>query len=352
MTSAELDLNSEAVRRKLGTGFGPELLTIDSHTGGEQTRLIVAGVDPLPGETMSAKRRSFMTSCDHVRRLLAREPRGSRGIMAACLTEPATENAAFGLIFMDARRYPYLCGHATIGAVATLIETGLLAAREGENAVVVDTPSGPMSTVARVSNGKVDAVAIRMVPSFVYGRGQLIETAEYGKLSVDTVCVGGFFVMVSADQLPLALGTENSARLAALGMDLIDAANRQLRVAHPLRPEVRTVDVVEFYDPCDHDRYRGTSFVVYGEAHVDRSPCGTGTAAKMTLLHDRGLLPPQQTFFNQGPLGTTFQGRIVAETQVGELAAVETEISGNAQITGIHRFVVDPRDPFPEGFLL
>lgn len=352
MISTGVDLNPQSIRKKLSAEFASELLTIDSHTAGEQTRLIVAGVEPLPGETLSAKRQIFMTQCDQVRQRLTREPRGSRGILAACLTAPTSAGAAFGLIFMDARRYPYLCGHATIGAVATLIETGILTAQDGDNSVIVDTPSGPMHTVAQVRHGKVDGVTLRMVPSFVYSRNQVIESRELGKVSVDTVCVGGFFIMVSAGQLALELALENRDRLTALGMNLIDAANRQLHVAHPLRPEVNTVDVVEFYDPSGHDRFQGRNFVVYGEAQLDRSPCGTGTSAKMTLLHQKGLLPPGQKFVNQGPLGTRFEGRIVAETRVGDLAAVETEVSGNAQITGIHRFVLDPRDPFPEGFLL
>jgi proline racemase len=272
--------------------------------------------------------------------------------MAACLTEPVSEAAAFGLIFMDARRYPFLCGHATIGAVATLIEAGILACAGVETTVVVDTPSGPMTARARLSGRRVESVAIQMVPSFVYSTDQPLELPALGRIVADTVCVGGFFIMVSTEQLERPPTLENSAHYRKLGMELIDAANRQITVRHPLREEVRTVDVVSFYDPRNHGCFQGTNIVVYGESNMDRSPCGTGTAAKMTLLHHRGQLGIDQVFHNTSPLGTVFEGRVVAASRVGDIDAVITEIRGSAHITGVHRFVLDGSDPFPEGFIL
>ena len=156
--------------------------------------------------------------------------------------------------------------------------------------------------------------------------------------------------MVSADQIGPPLEAAYAAELTQLGMRVIESANRRLVVRHPLRPEVRTVDVVEFYDTTDHAQRRGRSVVIYGEAHMDRSPCGTGTAAKLTLLHHRRLLEVNQIFVNAGPLGTTFDARIVAETRVGKHRAVEVDIKGTAHITGLQEFVIDPSDPFPEGF--
>jgi proline racemase len=253
---------------------------------------------------------------------------------------------------MDARRYPFLCGHATIGAVATLIETGALEVSGPETRIVVDTPSGPMETTAFVTDDRVQAVAVRAVPSFVYGSDLPLEVPGLGRIRVDTVCVGGFFVMVSASQTGLPLTPENRPKLIELGMEVIDAANRQIEVRHPLRPEVRTVDVVEFYDTFAHGEGEGSSVVVYGESHVDRSPCGTGTAAKLTLLHHRGRIRHGEPFHNYGPLGTRFEARIVEETRVGGLTAVVAEIRSSAQITGFHEFVLDPHDPFPQGFLI
>lgn len=345
-------MNPTRIRQAVRDLFPHRVVSLDSHTAGEPTRLIVGGIGPFPGNTMEAKRRYVMENLDDVRVQLTREPRGHRGIFAAIVTEPVSEKGDFGLVYMDPRRYPYLCGHATIGAVSTLIGTRAVDALTPETTVVVDTPSGPMKASARIRNGLVESVGIEMVPSFVYEEDRTLDVAGLGKIVVDTVCVGGFFVMVSADQIDLELIPANSAGLVRLGMTLIETANRQLKVHHPTRPEVTTVDVAEFYDPSEHSRRRGKTVVVYGEAHMDRSPCGTGTAAKMTLLHHRGRLGINETFTNEGPLGSVFEGRVVEEMTIGDLRGVVTEIRGSAHITGIHEFVLDARDPFPRGFLL
>ena len=332
--------------------YPSRMVTIDSHTAGEPTRLIVGGIDPIPGDTMHDKRLYFMEHYDQIRLQLTREPRGHRGMFAAMLTDPVTAGAHFGLIYMDPRRYPYLCGHGTMGAVMTLIEAGMISITNDELPIVVDTPSGPMETVAYVNSGRVESVAIRMVPSFVYQDQAKLELPDVGVIQASTVCVGGFFVMVSSEQLELDLHPANSSRLIKLGMNLIDAANQQLKVRHPTREEVNTVDVTEFYDPATDAQGMGKSVVVYGEQHMDRSPCGTGTAAKMTLLHHQGKINPGDTFTNTSPLGTTFQGRIVEELHLGNTPAVVAEIRGSAYVTGIHEFIVDPGDPFQEGYLI
>ena len=331
--------------------FPDRIITIDSHTQGEPTRLLVGGLGHLPGDTMTAKQACFESRYDHVRLLLTREPRGHRGIMAAVVTEPVTSRAAFGLFYMDARRYPYLCGHATIGAVATLVEAGGLAAAEGDSVITVDTPSGPMDAHMRVENGQVISVAIDMVPSFVFDTGRALEVSGFGPLSVDLVCVGGFFAMVSAGAIGVELVAANSRELIPLGMEIIAAANAAFSVNHPERPEVGTVDVTEFYEETQPGR-AGRGVVIYGESHMDRSPCGTGTAAKMTLLHHRGELAVGEAYRNASPLGTVFDGRIVKTVKIGPFDGIVARIRGNAQITGCHQFVVDPKDPFPEGYLL
>ena len=338
----------ESLRQK----FSRRVVTIDSHTAGEATRLILAGPDPVPGKTMQAKRAHCMAHWDHIRRQLTREPRGHRDTLAALVTPPTTAGAHFGLIYMDARRYPFLCGHATMGAVMTLIEMGVLKPSAAETEFIVDTPSGPMPARVTLKNGRVASVAIRMVPAFVYRPDETLVLAEMGSIRVATVCVGGFFAMVAADQIGIALTADNHPRLIEWGMRIIEAANQQLSVRHPLRPEVNSVDVTEFYDTGYQTPGRSKGIVIYGEAHMDRSPCGTGTAAKMTLLHHQGKLGLNEPFLNAGPLGTLFRGRLVEETRLGGIRAVVAEISGQAYITGIHEFVLDPADPFPEGFLL
>ena len=331
--------------------YPDRIVTLDSHTQGEPTRLLIAGVGPLSGASMKDKRDYFEAHFDHLRMLLTREPRGHRGIMAAVVTEPVSPRARFGLFYMDARRYPYLCGHATIGAVASLVEAGALPVEEGDQVITVDTPSGPMDAHTRIEKGRVASVAIDMVPSFVLDTGRELAVDGYGSLPVDLVCVGGFFAMVPARALGIELVPANRPQLVALGMAVIAAANQAFRVHHPERAEVNTVDVTEFYDE-DPQTGVGRGVVVYGESHMDRSPCGTGTTAKMTLLHHQGKLAVGQTYTNAGPLGTVFEGRILRTVSIGPFEGIVGQIRGTARITGYHQFSLDDRDPFPEGFLL
>lgn len=348
-------MDVSSIREGFKKRYSTRIVTVDSHTAGEGTRLIVGGIEPIPGETMRDKLFFYQEHLDHIRLLLTREPRSGEGLLAAHVTEPTSPDGDFGLIYMDARRYPYLCGHATIGAATTLIETGALPTRGPETTLAVDTPSGPMTARARIADGRVQSVAVRMVPSFVLRTSQPLDVVGFGRIDIDLVYAGGFFAMVSLDQVErigMAGTAQSNPRFIELGMAVIEAANRQLTVRHPSRPEVTTVDVTEFYDPAGHFEGRGKSIVIYGESHMDRSPCGTGTTAKMTLLHHQGALSVNQPYLNAGPLGTVFEGRILEETKVGDHPAVVAEIRGDAQITGYHEFVLDPRDPFPEGFIL
>jgi proline racemase len=339
---------------RLFEGDAPVITTIDSHTEGEVTRLIVDGLPPVTGATMTEKLIRFKTDHDAVRQLLTREPRGSRQVLAALVTEPVTPDAAFGLIYMDARRYPYLCGHATIGAVTTLFRTGTLALADGENRVGIDTPSGRMTALAHVRNSRLTAVSIQMVPAFVYATDQQIRVDGFGSVSLDLVCAGGFFAMVHTQQLGLSPTLENKKTLVDLGMAIIEAANEQLTVTHPERPDVTTVDVTEFYDsvPPDGGPARGRGMVVYGESHMDRSPCGTGTAAKLALLHHTGKIGLNEPYINASPLGTTFEARLVEKTRIGDFEASVTQVSGKAWITGVHHFTLDHTDPFQKGYLV
>lgn len=345
MKPMHLDKLRGSFRRR----FPAPITTVDSHTCGEATRLIVGGTGPLGGRTMKDKRRYFINELDHVRKLLTREPRGHRDLLAAALTDPVSSDADFGLIYMDARRYPHLCGHATIGAVATLLDLGELKAEQGRLTVIVDTPSGPMTCNAVQAPGQATAVTIGMVPSFVHSLGERVDVPELGSIEVDTVCVGGFFAMVDVTKAGIDLDGDRH-ELIALGMRIIAEADRQLTVSHPERAEVASIDVVEFHDGSAN--IPGAGMVVYGESHMDRCPCGTGTAAKMTLLHRKGEFAYGDNFINAGPLGSTFAGRIIGETLVGGIPAVRTEVTGSAVITGMQDFVLDPADPFPEGYLL
>jgi len=255
-------LELEKIEQGFATRYARQIVTLDSHTQGEPTRLLISSTADIKGPTMAAKREDFQARHDQLRCLLTREPRGHRAMFAAALTEPVSPGAHFGLIYMDARRYPYLCGHGTIGAVTALIETGVIEAPEGESVIIVDTPSGPLKTCPEVQDGRVVSVSIDMVPSFVLKTDTPVEVEGFGRVKIDLVCVGGFFAMVSAASIGIDLVPANSGRLTELGMAIIEAANRDVRVAHPERPEVATVDVTEFYHDDENGR-GGTSAVIH-----------------------------------------------------------------------------------------
>lgn len=337
---------------RFSTGFENCITTLDSHTEGESTRLIVNGIQDIKGETMTDKLEWFKSRYDPIRTLMTQEPRGGK-ILAAAVTENVSKDAKFGLLYMDAKRYPYLCGHATIGAVVSLVQTGFLELAEGKNSILVDTPSGVMDAGVLVENGKFDGVSIDMVPSFVHKTGQEIDVKGFGKIKVDLVCTGGFFAMVDSNSIDIEPVLKNKRILTDLGMKIIDAANEQLSVSHPTRPDVTTIDVTEFYD-SEHDngKLSGRGMVIYGEAHADRSPCGTGTSAKLTLLHHYGKIKMGQEYTNYSPLGTSFTARLVKKEKIGSSDGYIVQIKGMAYLTGVHHFIVDKKDPFQKGFIM
>lgn len=338
--------------RENRSALSAPIVTVDSHTAGEPTRLVVDGLPPLPGDTINDRRLHLMNEMDYVRRLLMHEPRGHRDMFGAVLTEPVTSEASFGLIYMDGRRYPYLCGHATIGAVTILIDAGVIEAQEPETVVHIDSPSGRITARAYVEHGRTQSVGFQAESSLVYASDQTLHVPEMGDLTVDVVLTGGFFVMVDAEEAGLDLSSENADTLIDLGMHLTDLANEQFSVQHPQRDYIDTVDVVEFYGPGDDGVADGKSAVIFSEAHIDRSPCGTGTCAKMALLHHRGELNVGERYVNEGILGTTFEAHIREEREIAGYPAIIPEVRGSAHVTGVHRFVLDRNDPFQEGFLL
>jgi len=351
---------SEKIESAFHHYFEQSILSIDSHVGGEPARLIVGGLPEIPGQSINDKRLYFSEHLDDIRRRLTHEPRGHRDMFASILTPPETEEAAFGLVYMDTKRYPYLCGHATMAAVSSLIELELLEAQIPETRVLVDTPSGPWKTMAKVRQisdkigrrYRVDSVTVSPEVAFAYLIDHPLEVPGIGRILVDVSFTGGFFIMVSSAEIGLELTVANTAELSKLGMAIIDAGNDQIKVEHPLRPYINTIDVVEFYDAQNHARGRGKNFVIVGEGHIDRSPCGTGTCAKLALLFRKGEIAVGERFINEGLMGTTFEGKIIQETSVEHIPAVIPQVSGKAFVTGLHHFVLTPDDPLPKGFLL
>lgn len=332
--------------------FTKMISTVDSHTAGECTRLVMSGLPPLRGTTMAEKLAHAEEHLPWAPRFLLLEPRGHKDMFGAILTSPCSPEADVGVVFMDNQGYEPMCGHAVIGTVSTVLETGMLPMRPPKTLVTLDTPSGLVRATASVDKGRVASVSFQNVPAFVYRSDVELDLPGMGELTIDVVFGGLFFVFVDARQIALDLVPANAAPLADLGMRILAVANEAVEVRHPRLPHIDRIIDLRFYVEPGSDGADSRNVVILGDHMVDRSPCGTGTSAEAALRHAQGRLPVGEAFVTESIIGTRFKGEVMEEVEVGEVPAVIPRITGSASVTGFHRFVLDPEDPFPDGFLL
>lgn len=325
------------------------ITTVDSHTAGEPTRVVTGGVPHIPGNTMRAKKCWLQENLDHLRKTLMWEPRGHQDMFGAILTSPVSADANTGIIFMDSGGYLDMCGHGSIGTVTALVATGMVPIPQQENNgvldLLLDTPAGKIKAKVQIENSKAKAVTIQNVPAFLYKTVSL-ELPGIGEITVHISYGGNFFALVNAYDLNIDLQPENIKQLQHRGMEIRNKINAEHTIVHPETGKKAQVDLVEIYE----DSLQPKNVVIFGTGQVDRSPCGTGTCAKMALLHEKGRLGLNQPYVYRSLFDTTFTGRLIQETVVGGLRAVVPEIEGRAFITGIHQFVIDREDPLGHGF--
>jgi proline racemase len=313
--------------------------TVDYHCAGEPFRIVNGGIDPIPGKTILEKRRHALEHLDHVRQLLVNEPRGHADMYGCFVTEPEDDGADLGVVFFHNAGYSTACGHGTIALVTAALETGMLPAEEPESHVVVDAPSGRLPTVATVRDGHVERVRFRNVPAYV----------EHRSPEVDVAFGGAFYASVEA---PGLVTPESIPALIEHGRELKHTLEAERDWIHPLEPELRDIYGVIFWEEEGREPLRQRNVAVFADGEVDRSPCGSGTSARLALLDADGTLPRGEPLMHRSVVGTEFEGRVVADAEVAGRAAVLTEISGSAHLTGFHQFVLEPNDPLGTGFLL
>ena len=273
-------------------------------------------------------------------------------MFGAILTEPTWEDADYGIIFMDGGGYLNMCGHGTIGAMTVAVETGMVEVTEPITKVVQEAPAGIIRGEVLVEKSKVKAVSFQNVPSFLYKRDCALELPGYGKIKFDISFGGSFFAIVKVEQVGLSLVPENAEKLKELGIALREIINKEIPVQHPSLPHIHTVDLVEWWSETETKGATLRNCVVFGQGQVDRSPCGTGTSAKMATLFAKGELKIGEEFYYESILGTIFKGEILGTTKVGEYEAVIPRISGSAYITAFNHFVIEEEDPLKYGFVL
>ena len=318
------------------------ITTADYHTGGEPFRIVTGGAELPRGETILDKRRDALERLDHVRRQLVFEPRGHADMYGCYVVPPDDPDADLGAVFFHNAGYSTACGHGTIALVTWALDEGVVERTEGENRVVVDVPSGRVETLAQVERGRVRSVRFRNVPSYVHSTG-----LEIADRQVDVAYGGAFYASVEETVAPSEL-----PRLIELGRALKREIEEWHEIAHPLEPEIRDVYGVVFWKEEGEDPLTQRNVTVFADGEVDRSPCGSGTSARLALLDRSGRLARGSELRHLSIVDSVFTGRVVGDAEVAGIPAVVTEVEGSAYRTGEHAFTLDPDDPLREGFLL
>jgi proline racemase len=317
-----------------GETSGPLVITaIDYHTAGEPFRIVTGGVGPIPGATMLEKRRYAAQRLDRVRQLLVNEPRGHADMYGCFVTEPEDEGADLGVVFFHTAGYSTACGHGTIALATAVLETGMFPSSEPETELVLDVPSGRLPVAVRVSEGRVESARFRNVPAFVWGEGVAAETSQ-GSVTVDVAYGGAFYAFIDARELVLDVAPVNLPAFIQLGREIKRSLEAAHEIAHPLEPELRDVYGVIFVQEEEREPLRERNVAIFADGEVDRSPCGSGTSARLALLAKRGELARGERFVNASVIGTEFEAAWVEEAEVADVRAVVTEVGGTAHLTG------------------
>jgi proline racemase len=300
---------------------------------------------------MLERKLHFEQHLDDLRLLLMREPRGHGAMSGAILQPPTRDDADWGVLFIEVSGCLPMCGHGTIGVATVLVETGMVAVTEPETIVRLDTPAGLVEARVAVDQGRAKSVTLRNVPAFLAAREQTLQVDGWGAVTYDMAYGGNFYALVDAASVGVTVDPAEAQRLIACGADIMAAINANARPVHPEDERIAGCRHVVLHTP-GRDGADARAATSIHPGWLDRSPCGTGTSARLAQLHARGELGVGDTFVNESVIGTRFTGRIAAETEVAGRPAIVPEITGRAWITGMGQYLLDPDDPFPAGFRL
>jgi proline racemase len=327
------------------------ITVVGCHAGGEVGNVVVDGVAPPKGATVFEQMQTLRRD-DSLRRFLLREPRGSVATHANLIVPATREDCAFGFIIMEPTEYPAMSGSNTICVATVLLETGRVAMHEPETTLRLEAPAGVVEIRATCRDGRVENVELTNVPAFAAHLGAPLDVPGLGTITVDVAFGGMWYAIADAAELGFAIEPQEARELSRVGELIRTAAREQLSCVHPENAEIAGVSIVQIAEPWQGVSAVTKNAVVVAPGRLDRSATGTGLSARMAVLHARGLMNVGDSMTHASAIGSTFDGCIVAETTVGDYAAILPAIRGSAFITGITELYVDPDDPFPEGYLL
>lgn len=324
--------------------------TIDAHTGGEPLRIITGGIPPLKGDTILERRAYFRENLDYIRKILMYEPRGHHGMYGCVITPPVSADADFGVLFMHNEGFSTMCGHGIIAVVTAVIETGYLQVEGDHPRIVIDSPAGKIIAYAECAGTEVKSVSFENVPSFVFASDVPISISSKS-FAVDIAFGGAFYAIVHAADLGVKVEIEQLPALQRWGRLIKEQIESQMQVQHPYEPELQGIYGVIISDEPQNPTSHLRNVTIFADEQIDRSPCGTGTCARLAALNERGQYR-SEPFVHEGIVGSQFVAQVVKETTVDRFRAIVPKLKGKAFITGLHQFVVDPSDSLGNGFLL
>lgn len=325
--------------------------TIDTHTGGNPTRSLISGMPALEGETMSEKMLYMQKNYDWIRKFLMNEPRGHGVMSGVIITDPCHPDADLGVIYIETGGYLPMCGHDTIGVCTALVESQLIPVVEPFTQVTLDTPAGLVDVNIRVEKGIAKEVTFKNVPSF-FLKNVVIEDIEYGTVEVEVAYGGNFYGIIDARKLGLQLTVDNATKIINVGIRLRNAINAKEEIVHPEYPFIHGLTHMEFFTDPENPQAHLKNTVVVPPGGIDRSPCGTGTSAKVATLYKKGELQLNEPFLYESIVGTIFTAQILEEVEVPGVQAIIPQVSGSAWVMGMHRFYYNEEDPLREGYLM
>ncbi|SOC42918.1 proline racemase family protein [Salinicoccus kekensis] len=324
-----------------------QFLTIDTHTGGNPTRTVLTGMPELKGETIQEKMLDMKENHDHIRKFLVYPPRGHDVMSSTIVLPPLKEEADFSVIFAETGGYLPMCGHDTIGTCTALVELGYVEVTEPYTTVVLDTPAGVVEAECKVADGKVEEVTFASTDAF-HLKTVYVDYKDRKDIKCDIAYGGNFYGIIDAADLGLTLDVGASEEIVSVAMALRDAINEQHEIQHPEFPFIDKLTHMELYEPGEVTK----NAVIVPPGGIDRSPCGTGTCAKVSTLHKDGMLGPDEEFIHESITGSRFRAKLLSTREEAGISFNRISITGSAWIMGRHDFYYHEDDPLNEGYLL
>ncbi|NUO81203.1 4-hydroxyproline epimerase [candidate division KSB1 bacterium] len=322
---------------------------LDAHTCGNPVRVVAGGGPRLKGNTMSERRQHFLAEYDWIRTGLMFEPRGHDMMSGSILYPPTREDTDIGILFIETSGCLPMCGHGTIGTVTVMIEHGLVTPKT-PGTLHLEVPAGIVEAHYEFSNGRVQSVRIVNVASYLHSRALDVDCPELGAITVDVAYGGNFYAIVDPQENYPGLEKFTAAELVRMSPELRRRINEKYSFVHPQNATIRGLSHIQWTGKPQHPEAHGRNAVFYGDKAIDRSPCGTGTSARLAQLAAKGKLQQGEVFVHESFIGSLFRGRVEAMTKVGEYDAIIPSIAGWARVTGFNTIIIDDDDPYARGF--